>query len=81
MQPVANMFDNLKNLAATLGIGILGNAAFKFIRDPENSEKIAKFFGFIQKNAKFISAGMGILAALPLNQHTWWCDRSNQNCI
>ena len=66
LQPVANMFDNLKNLAATLGIGILGNAAFKFIRDPENSEKIAKFFGFIQKNAKFILAGMGILAALPL---------------
>ena len=66
LQPVSNMFDNLKNLAATLGIGILGNAAFKFIRDPENSEKIAKFFGFIQKNAKFILAGMGILAALPL---------------
>ena len=66
LQPVANMFDNLKNLAATLGIGILGNAAFEFIRDPENSEKIAKFFGFIQKNAKFILAGMGILAALPL---------------
>tara|TARA_B100000886_G_scaffold79123_1_gene51322 strand:+ start:4431 stop:5891 length:1461 start_codon:yes stop_codon:yes gene_type:complete len=66
LQPVANMFDNLKNLAATLGIGILGNAAFEFIRNPENSEKIAKFFGFIQKNAKFILAGMGILAALPL---------------
>ena len=66
LQPVANLFDNLKNLAATLGLGILGNAAFEFIRDPENSEKIAKFFGFIQKNAKFILAGMGILAALPL---------------
>jgi len=66
LQPVANMFDNLKNLAATLGLGILGNAAFEFIRNPENSEKIAKFFGFIQKNAKFILAGMGILAALPL---------------
>ena len=66
LQPVANMFDNFKNLAATLGIGILGNAAFEFIRNPENSEKIAKFFGFIQKNAKFILAGMGILAALPL---------------
>ena len=66
LQPVANMFDNLKNLAETLGLGILGNAAFEFIRNPENSEKIAKFFGFIQKNAKFILAGMGILAALPL---------------
>ena len=66
LQPVANMFDNLKNLAATLGIGILGNAAFEFIRNPENSEKIAKFFGFIRDNAKFILAGMGILAALPL---------------
>ena len=38
LQPVANLFDNLKNLAATLGLGILGNAAFEFIRDPENSE-------------------------------------------
>ncbi len=66
LQPVANLFENLKSLAATLGLGILGNAAFEFIRDPENSEKIGKFFGFIQKNAKFILAGMGILAALPL---------------
>jgi len=66
LQPVANVFENLKSLAATLGLGILGNAAFEFIRDPENSEKIGKFFGFIQKNAKFILAGMGILAALPL---------------
>ena len=54
LQPVANVFENLKSLAATLGLGILGNAAFEFIRDPENSEKIGKFFGFIQKNAKFI---------------------------
>ena len=54
------------DLAGILGIGILGNAAFEFIKNPENSEKIAKFFGFIQENAKFILAGMGILAALPL---------------
>ena len=66
LQPVIGMFDKLKNLAGILGIGILGNAAFEFIRNPENSEKIGKFFGFIQKNAKFILAGMGILAALPL---------------
>ena len=66
LQPVVGMFDKLKNLAGILGIGILGNAAFEFIRNPENSEKIGKFFGFIQKNAKFILAGMGILAALPL---------------
>lgn len=66
LQPVVGMFDKLKNLAGVLGIGILGNAAFEFIKDPENSEKIGKFFGFIQKNAKFILAGMGILAALPL---------------
>ena len=66
LQPVVSMFDKLKNLAGILGIGILGNAAFEFIRNPENSEKIGKFFGFIQKNAKFILAGMGILAALPL---------------
>ena len=66
LQPVVSMFDKLKNLAAVLGIGILGNAAFEFIRDPANSEAIGKFFGFIQKNAKFILAGMGILAALPL---------------
>ena len=66
LQPVTSAFDKLLNLAGILGIGILGNAAFEFIRNPENSERIGKFFGFIQKNAKFILAGMGILAALPL---------------
>ena len=66
LQPVRGAFDKLLDLAGILGVGILGNAAFKFIQDPDNSEKIAKFFGFIQKNAKFILAGMGILAALPL---------------
>ena len=66
LQPVRGAFDKLLDLAGILGVGILGNAAFEFIQDPDNSEKIAKFFGFIQKNAKFILAGMGILAALPL---------------
>ena len=66
LQPVTSAFDKLLDLAGILGVGILGNAAFEFIQDPDNSEKIGKFFGFIQKNAKFILAGMGILAALPL---------------
>ena len=66
LQPVTGAFQKILDLAGILGVGILGNAAFEFIRDPDNSEKIAKFFGFIQKNAKFILAGMGILAALPL---------------
>ncbi len=66
LQPVTGAFQKLMDLAGILGIGILGNAAFEFIRDPANSEAIGKFFGFIQKNAKFILAGMGILAALPL---------------
>ena len=63
LQPVVSMFDKLKNLAGILGIGILGNAAFEFIRNPENSEKIGKFFGFIQKNAKFISVSYTHLRA------------------
>ena len=66
LQPVTGAFQKLLDLAGILGVGILGNAAFEFIQDPDNSEKIGKFFGFIQKNAKFILAGMGILAALPL---------------
>ena len=66
LQPVTSAFDKLLDLAGILGVGILGNAAFEFIQNPDNSEKIGKFFGFIQKNAKFILAGMGILAALPL---------------
>ena len=66
LRPVTGAFQKILDLAGILGVGILGNAAFEFIRDPDNSEKIAKFFGFIQKNAKFILAGMGIRAALPL---------------
>ena len=66
LQPVTGAFQKILDLAGILGVGILGNAAFEFIRNPENSEKIAKFFGFIRDNAKFILAGMGILAALPL---------------
>ena len=54
LQPVTSAFDKLLDLAGILGVGILGNAAFEFIRNPENSEKIAKFFGFIRDNAKFI---------------------------
>ena len=54
LQPVTGAFQKILDLAGILGVGILGNAAFEFIRDPDNSEKIAKFFGFIQKNAKFI---------------------------
>ena len=42
LRPVTGAFQKILDLAGILGVGILGNAAFEFIRDPDNSEKDSK---------------------------------------
>jgi len=64
MQPIMGAFDKLKELVSIIGLGILGNAALEFLKDPANLEKVKGFFDFIAKHWKWVLGGLGALVLL-----------------
>jgi len=64
MQPIMGAFDKIKELVSIIGLGILGNAALEFLKDPANLEKVKGFFDFIAKHWKWVLGGLGVLVAL-----------------
>jgi len=64
MQPIMGAFDKIKELVSIIGLGILGNAALEFLKDPANLEKVKGFFDFIAKHWKWVLGGLGALVAL-----------------
>ena len=66
IQPIGNIFQKLLSAVGAIGLGIVGNAAFKFLGDPANYEKIMKVFGFIQKHWKWVVGGLGAIALLAI---------------
>ena len=64
MQPIMGAFDKIKELVSIIGLGILGNAALEFLKDPANLEKVKGFFDFIAKHWKWVLGGLGALVVL-----------------
>lgn len=64
MKPITGAFDKIKELVSIIGLGILGNAALEFLKDPANLEKVKGFFDFIAKHWKWVLGGLGLLVAL-----------------
>ena len=47
-----------------IGLGIVGNAAFKFLARPEIFEKLGGIFDFITKHFKWVLGGLGAIALI-----------------
>ena len=66
VSPFTGILQKIKGVVLAIGGGILANAAFKYLGDPANYEKITSFFGFIQKHWKWVMGGLGAIAAIAL---------------
>lgn len=70
IKPFTSIFQQLKELGAILGTGLLINNAFKFFQDPEKrkafTDGIKAVFDWTTENWKKIVAGAGIIVGLKL---------------
>ncbi len=59
--PISGIFGKLLALGGILGTGIMANAAFDWLRNKENQEKMSTFFKIVKKNWKWMLGTAGIL--------------------
>lgn len=59
--PFTGIFDRIKAILGILAAGVMTNALFTWLKDPENRKKLEKFFNILTKNAGLI---VKILVAL-----------------
>ena len=52
--PISGIFGKLLALGGILGTGIVTNAAFDWLKNKENQEKLSTFFKIVQKNWKWM---------------------------
>ena len=64
ISPVKGVFQRLMDAVAAIGLGIVGNAAFKFLARPEIFEKLGGVFDFITKHFKWVLGGLGAIALI-----------------
>ena len=64
VSPVKGIFQKLMDAVAAIGIGIVGNAAFKFLARPEIFEQLGGAFDFITKHFKWVLGGLGAIALI-----------------
>ena len=64
ISPVKGIFQKLLDAVAAIGLGIVGNAAFKFLARPEIFEKLGGVFDFITKHFKWVLGGLGAIALI-----------------
>ena len=62
--PVKGVFQRLMDAVTAIGLGIVGNAAFKFLARPEIFEKIGGAFDFIAKHFKWVLGALGAIALI-----------------
>ena len=54
LSPVKGIFQRLMDAITAMGLGIVGNAAFKFLARPEIFEQLGGVFDFITKHFKWV---------------------------
>ena len=64
VSPVKGVFQRLMDAVTAIGLGIVGNAAFKFLARPEIFEKINGAFDFIAKHFKWVLGALGAIALI-----------------
>ena len=64
ISPVKGVFQKLMDAVTAIGLGIVGNAAFKFLARPEIFEKLGGVFDFITKHFKWVLGGLGAIALI-----------------
>ena len=64
ISPVKGVFQRLMDAVTAIGLGIVGNAAFKFLARPEIFEKLGGVFDFITKHFKWVLGGLGAIALI-----------------
>lgn len=66
LAPVKGVFDKIIEFLSIIGTGIAANAAFEWLKDDENKQKLQGWFNFIVDHWKWGLAALGAVAALNL---------------
>ena len=66
ISPVKGVFQRLMDAVTAIGLGIVGNAAFKFLAKPEIFEKLNGAFDFIAKHFEWVMGALGAIALIGL---------------
>ena len=62
--PVKGVFGKLMDAVTAIGLGVVGNAAFKFLSNPEIFAKLEGVFDFISKHILWITGALGAIALI-----------------
>ena len=65
ISPIKNVFDQILNFLTLVGAGIAANAAFEWLKDPENRKQLDEWFGWVADNWQWVA---GITAGVLLLQ-------------
>ena len=67
ISPIKNVFDQILNFLTLVGAGIAANAAFEWLKDPENRKQLDEWFGWVADNWQWV-AGItaGVLLLEPI---------------
>ena len=65
ISPIKNVFDQILNFLTLVGAGIAANAAFEWLKDPENRKQLDEWFGWVADNWEWVA---GITAGVLLLQ-------------
>ena len=64
ISPVKGVFQRLMDAVTAIGLGVVGNAAFKFLSNPEIFAKLEGVFDFISKHILWITGALGAIALI-----------------
>tara|TARA_B100002019_G_scaffold270319_1_gene263819 strand:+ start:397 stop:2058 length:1662 start_codon:yes stop_codon:yes gene_type:complete len=67
ISPIKNVFDQILEFLTLVGAGIAANAAFEWLKDPENRKQLDEWFGWVADNWQWV-AGItaGVLLLEPI---------------
>jgi hypothetical protein len=66
VSPVKGIFGQIMDFVGTMVLGIASNAVFEWLKDEENRKKVEGWFNWIKDHWKWVAAGIGALALIPL---------------
>jgi len=64
--PVKGIFGKIMDFLGTMVLGIAANAVFEWLKNEENRKKVESWFSWIKDHWKWVAAGIGALALIPL---------------
>ena len=64
--PVKGIFGQIMDFIGTMVLGIASNAVFEWLKDEDNRKKVEGWFNWIKDHWKWVAAGIGALALIPL---------------